>query len=245
MPRIIQVIIAVLIMAVPTMAQDTIDGFIARVHRSGGHTTPYRVFVPKEYNSAKKYPLVLWLHGSGSVGKDNRKQITQASTMGTHTWTRPGNQAKYPAFVVAPQCCQLGASWTTPAQLGLVIEILATLQQEFSIDATRLYVAGQSMGGYGTWALIAHKPGMFAAAVPLCGGGNVLAAPAIAKTPVWAFHGASDPTVSVWESRKMIEAVKKAGGSPRYTEYPGVGHDVWLRTFKEPGLLDWVFAQHL
>jgi predicted peptidase len=245
MTRLLKLMTVVLMMGIPLTAQDSIDGFLGRVHKSGTQSMPYRVFVPKNYDRTKRYPLVLWLHGSGGVGKDNRKQISQASTVGTHTWTTNENQAKYPAFVVAPQCCSFGRSWNNPRELDAVLEILTTLQKEFSIDSRRLYVAGQSMGGYGTWALIAYRQGMFAAAIPLCGGGLVADAPRMVKTPIWAFHGAVDRTVSVWESRKMIEAVKKAGGMPRYTEYPGVDHEVWQRTFREPGLLDWVFAQHL
>jgi predicted peptidase len=237
-------IVAVLFQAMPSMAQNTIDGFEGRTYKNSGHTMPYRLFIPKGYDPSKKYPLVLWLHGSGSVGNDNRKQISSASTLGTHTWTRSENQAKYPAFILAPQCPS-GKAWTSPGELTTVLEILAAVQKEFSIDSQRLYVAGQSMGGYGTWALIALRPNMFAAAIPLCGGGHVADAPRIAKIPIWAFHGEADPTVSVWESRKMIEAIKKVGGKPRYSEYPGVRHEVWERTFKEPGLLDWVFAQHL
>jgi predicted peptidase len=244
MTLVFQLIVALVISAVPLLAQDVVDGFAARVHKGGSQSMPYRLFIPKGYDPAKRYPIVLWLHGSGGVGSDNRKQISQASTTGTHTWTRPENQAKYPAFVLAPQCPS-GKSWNAPEVLDAVQEILAAVQREFSIDNRRLYVAGQSMGGYGTWAMIARRPGMFAAAVPLCGGGNVMDAPSIMKTPVWAFHGAADRTVSVWESRKMIDAIRKAGGTPRYTEYPGVGHEVWIKTFKEPGLLDWVFAQHL
>jgi predicted peptidase len=235
-------ILAMLFPAIPSMAQDTIDGFVGRIYKNSAHTMPYRLFVPKGYDPSKKYPLVLWLHGSGSVGTDNRKQISSASTLGTHTWTRPENQAKYSAFVLAPQS---GRAWTSPGELETVLEILAAVQKEYSIDSQRLYVAGQSMGGYGTWALIALRPDMFAAAIPLCGGGEVANAPRIANIPIWAFHGAADPTVSVWESRKMIDAIKKVGGKPRYTEYSGVRHEVWERTFKEPGLLDWVFAQHL
>jgi predicted peptidase len=232
----------ILIMAVPSMAQDTIDGFVGRTYKGGSHAMRYRLFIPNGYDPAKKYPLVLWLHGSGSVGNDNRKQISSASTLGTHTWTRPENQSKYPTFVLAPQSSR---AWTSPGELQTVIEILEALEKEFSIDSQRLYVAGQSLGGYGTWAIIALRPDMFAAAIPLCGGGHVADAARIANVPIWAFHGAADPTVSVWESRKMIEAIKKVGGKPHYTEYPGVRHEVWERTFKEPGLLDWVFAQHL
>src|SRR5205814_10542335 len=110
-------------MAVPSMAQDTIDGFVGRTYKGESHAMRYRLFIPKGYDPAKKYPLVLWLHGSGSVGSDNRKQISSASTLGTHTWTRPENQAKYPAFVLAPQCPS-GRSWDSPGELNTVLEIL-------------------------------------------------------------------------------------------------------------------------
>ncbi len=243
MMLIAQIIFLLLVAPIPAIAQANLDGFVARIHKSSTGTMPYRLFIPKGYDPAKKYPIVLWLHGSGGVGSDNRKQITLASTQGTHTWTRPENQARYPAFVLAPQCPS-GKTWNSPGQLDAVLEILAAVQKEFTIDSLRLYVAGQSMGGYGTWELILRKPGLFAAAIPLCGGGRFMDASVLAKMPIWAFHGAIDPTVSVYESRKMIDAIRKAGGNPRYTEYPKVGHNVWIPAFKEPGLLDWVFAQH-
>ena len=226
-------------------ADDSIDGFVARVQKSAqGVTRPYRLFIPPQYDSQKKkYPLVLWLHGAGSVGSDNRKQVTLDSIQGTHVWITMANQMKYPAFVVAPQCPP-GRTWNTSGELSVVLEVLDSLQKEFSIDSRRLYVSGQSMGGYGTWELIAEKPVLFAAAVPLCGGGNVATAGSISKVPIWAFHGSADRVVSVNESRKMITAIKNAGGNPRYTEYPGVGHEVWLHAFNEPGLIDWLFAQH-
>ena len=208
---------------------------------------PYRLFVPKAYDKASKYPLVLWLHGAGAVGSDNFRQISGDQIMGTRTWTRPEVQAKYPAFVLVPQT--LG-SWSIsggdvelPQGLTLVLEILESLKAEFSIDPQRLYVAGQSMGGNGAWLLITVRPDLFAAAIPLCGGGDPTRAAAIAKMPVWAFHGDRDLSIPVSESRKMIQALRKAGGKPRYTEYRRVGHDVWLTAFKEPELVDWVFAQ--
>jgi predicted peptidase len=243
MKLISQILFTLLLATAPAIAQDNLDGFFGRTHKSSAGTMQYRLFIPKGYDPAKKYPLVLWLHGSGGAGNDNRKQITLASTQGTHAWTRPENQAKNPAFVLAPQSSS-GKAWTSTGQLDVVLEILAAVQKEFSIDPLRLYVAGQSMGGYGTWELIIRKPGLFAAAIPLCGGGRFMDASVLAKMPIWAFHGAADPTVSVWESRKMIEAIRKAGGNPRYTEYPGVRHEVWIPAFKESGLLDWVFAQH-
>jgi predicted peptidase len=241
---VLQLAILILITAVPSRAQDNVDGFVGRVHSSGDYVKmPYRLFIPTGYNPAKKYPLILWLHGSGGVGSDNRRQISEASRLGTHIWTSQQNQAKYPAFVLAPQC-PTGKTWNSPGQLETVLEILIALQKEFGIDAMRLYIAGQSMGGYGTWELIAKRPNLFAAAIPLCGGGRVQDGPRLVKMPIWAFHGDEDHTVSVYESRKMIDAIKKAGGTPRYTEYVGVEHEVWEVAFKEPGLVEWLFSQH-
>jgi predicted peptidase len=100
------------------------------------------------------------------------------------------------------------------------------------------------MGGNGTWHFITSRPELFAAAIPLCGWGNPNRANQIAQMPIWAFHGAADPTVPVAESQKMIAAIRQAGGNPRYTEYKGVGHEVWLKAFQEPGLVEWLFAQH-
>lgn len=217
-------------------AQKPVDGFAPRTYE----TMPYRLFVPANYDKTQKYPLILWLHGAGSVGSDNFKQISGASLRGTHTWTAPEVQAKHPAFVLAPQSHT--GSWTT--DLPLVLQLLDSIKSEFSIDATRIYIAGQSMGGFGTWAYVTAKPDLFAAAIPLCGGGDPSRASLIAKIPVWAFHGVDDPTVPVSESRSMIAAIQQAGGSPHYSEYKGVGHDVWLKAFQEKGLVDWLFAQH-
>jgi predicted peptidase len=216
--------------------QKPVDGFQARTFE----TMPYRLFVPPAYDQSKKYPLVLWLHGAGSIGRDNLKQISQASLRGTHTWTAPQVQAKHPAFVLAPQ--SHSGSWIT--DMPTVLELLDSVEKEFNIDATRIYIAGQSMGGNGTWHFITSRPELFAAAIPLCGWGNPNRANQITQMPIWAFHGAADPTVPAAESQKMIAAIRQAGGNPRYTEYKGVGHEVWLKAFQEPGLVEWLFAQH-
>src|SRR5207244_7702516 len=119
----------------------------------------------------------------------------------------------------------------------------AALQKEFSIDPKRLYITGLSMGGYGTWDLISRHPELFAAAAPICGGGDEDQAEKIAKLPIWIFHGAKDQAVPVERSRNMVTALKKAGGEPKYTEYPDVGHDSWVRAYKDPELFAWLFAQ--
>lgn len=212
-------------------------------------TMPYRLFVPANYDKSKKYPLVLWLHGGWARGNDNEKQIIEGNTPGATVWTKPENQAKNPTFVLAPQC-PTGDWWANndsesrpSKQLETVVELLKELQKQYSIDADRLYVAGQSMGGYGAWSLITEYPEMFAAAISLCGGGNTSRAKNLVNVPIWAFHGGDDEAVKVTESREMIEAVKQAGGNPKYTEYKGIGHSVWHQAFAEPELLTWVFAQ--
>jgi predicted peptidase len=240
--------------AVPLLAQGTlntnvIDGFIGKVHKSRNQSMPYRLYVPQNYDKAKRYPLIIWLHGAGSSGDDNVGQISRDNKLGTHFWTRKEIQDRFPAFVLAPQST---AGWDSNVstdlsdELKLVLEILEVVRKDYSIDATRLYVAGQSNGGVGVWGLITKKPGLFAAAIPLCGAGNpgIAVRAATAKTAVWAFHGEKDDVISSEHSRNMILAMKKAGAAPRYTEYKGIGHDIWELVFKEPEIEEWLFAQH-
>ena len=232
----------------PPQTEDT-NPFIARVFKTKrGETMPYRIFIPRDYNSQKKYPLVLWLHGGAGRGTDNLRQISGGNASGSHIWTSADVQKKYPAFVIAPQCPE-NEMWATlelakpTRQLQIVEELLSSIQKEFNINSRQLYVSGQSLGGFGTWALISEHPETFAAAIPVCGGGDEAMAPRLIHTAIWAFHGEDDQAVSVERSRKMIAAIKKAGGAPMYTEYKGVGHNSWERAFVEPDLLSWVFAQ--
>ena len=227
---------------------DNTEVFSAETYRNlRNQTMPYRLFAPPAYDKRKQYPLVLWLCGSAGRGTNNLNQISIGNVIGTHVWTTPENQTKHPCFVVAPQCPENdtwsdgGAKLAGP--LLLALEIVRELQKRFSIDARRLYVAGQSMGGFGAWSLISTYPEMFAAAIPLCGGGDETQAAKLTRIPIWAFHGAKDDAVSVERSRSMIAAIRKAGGQPRYTEYPEEGHAVWTKAFAESELLPWVFAQ--
>jgi predicted peptidase len=132
-----------------------------------------------------------------------------------------------------------------PAEaMRMVLELVGALQMEYSqIDPKRIYVTGLSMGGFGTWDVIQRKPDLFAAAVPICGGGDVSKAEKIALIPIWAFHGAEDLLVLPKWSRDMINAIRKAGGNPKYTEYPGVGHQSWIKAYSEPELFIWLFSQ--
>jgi predicted peptidase len=209
---------------------------------------PYRLFVPPSYSPTKKYPLILWLHNALGRGSDNLLQISGTNYPGTHLWTTPESQAKFPAFVLAPQVTDTKA-WarphanTPPVSIRLALEILDVVEKEFGIDLDRLYIAGQSMGGEGVWAALAARPGEFAAAIALCGYGEPWMIGRIAKTPAWAFQGSADGMVPVERARQWVAALGHAGGAPKYSEYPGVGHQVWDRAFAEPDLLPWLARQ--
>jgi predicted peptidase len=243
----LQLILILILSALPCAGQEIVDGFAARTFNNAGRRMPYRLFIPENYDKAQKYPLVLWLHGAGGAGSDNLKQIQDDQIDGTHLWTNYENQERFPAFVVVPQG---SGTWTASGrtvlstQLSTVVALLEALQMEFNIDANRLYVAGQSDGAFGVWTLITQKPQLFAAAIAVCGGGNPAYAGRVQHMPLWIFHGERDGAVPVDESRRMVDAVKRAGGNPRYTEYRTIGHDAWKRAFAEKGLADWLFSQH-
>jgi predicted peptidase len=124
-----------------------------------------------------------------------------------------------------------------------VFELLDKLRSELRIDTGRIYVVGQSLGGYGAWDFIARHPDTFAAAIPLCGGGDPKRILSARDVAVWAFHGAKDTTVLASRSREMVAALRAVSSSVRYTEYPDVAHNVWTRAFTEPDLPEWLFAQ--
>jgi predicted peptidase len=209
---------------------------------------PYRLFVPQNYDAKKKYPLVVYLHGGGGVGEDNLKQIDGGNGYLVDLFTGSETQARYPSLVVAPQAPEsegwINSDLMTPTrQLRLVYELIGEIGKSYSVDRSRVYVAGQSMGGLGSFAIIAEYPQTFAAGVPLCGGGDESKVAGLINTPIWTFHGAKDEAVPVERSRRMIAAMKKAGGRPHYTEYPDGDHVIWPRVVKEPELLPWLFKQ--
>jgi predicted peptidase len=213
-----------------------------------GESQLYRLFIPQNYDRNKKYPLVLYLHGGGGSGTDNRKQIDGGNGYLVDLFTSGETQSQYPSFVVAPQSpAQEG--WikedriSPTRQLRLVHELIDELRRNYSIDGGRVYVAGQSMGGFGTFAIISEYPNAFAAGVPLCGGGDRSKVALLLKTPIWAFHGAKDESVAVESSRTIVAAIKDAGGQVKYTEYADTDHIIWPRVVKETELLPWLFAQ--
>lgn len=238
--------------------------FTAHVFRNAkGEQMPYRPFTPARLKPGRTYPLVVCLHGAGGSGTDNLKQLQDANVFGALVWTLPENQQRHPAFVLAPQsdvnwACTLydpekppktlaDMKWCPPEALGLgaglAFQIIDSLPGRLPIDRARIYVTGHSMGGAGAWHMIAHRPDLFAAAVPVCGHPLPATAQAVKDVPVWNFHGTADETEPVTTSRVMIDALRKVGGQPRHTEYAGVGHDVFMWAYTEPALIEWLFAQ--
>jgi predicted peptidase len=213
-----------------------------------GTKMPYRLFVPPGYTSDKKYPLIVWLHGGAGRGSDNETQISTGNEKGSHLWTTAANQEKFPAFVLAPQCPQ-GENWSDPelneigAPLQLALDILALVEKDYSIDPTRVYLVGQSMGGLAVWALLQKFPERWAAAVVVASYDNFTNVRAITRVPLWIFQGDADPTVPVDLVRQMVKQLKKVGGAPLYSEYHKAGHDVWNEAFANPQLVSWLAAQ--
>lgn len=219
---------------------------------ASGQSLPYLRLKPIDYDPSRRYPLVIYYHGAGQRGSDNRQHWTN----GVEVFAAPENRKKHPCFFIAPQC-PLGQQWvdaswaldrhTMPLEpsrpLRLSFELIDSMQAEFAVDAERVYVTGISMGGFGTWDAIARDPGRFAAAVPVCGGGDEATSDVIKSIPIWAFHGADDLVVKTDRSRNMIAALRATGGQPRYTEYPNVAHNSWVNAYREPALLDWLFSQ--
>ena len=223
-----------------------------------GNVLPYRILYPKNYDKKKKYPLVVFLHGAGERGNDNEKQLTHGSKLFVE------RQDEYPAIVIFPQCPE-NNFWgsvainrgSTPASfdfdyqkypikwpLQAVLDLVKQMQKTESLDKNRLYIMGLSMGGMGTFEAIAREPKRFAAAMPICGGGDVTSVTAYAKRlPLWVFHGAADAVVGVEESRRMVRALEAAKADVKYTEYPGVNHNSWDNAFSEPDYLAWLFAK--
>ena len=211
---------------------------------AGGDTLRYRLMLPLDYDSTKNYPIVVCLHGSSGSGHDNIKQV--ASCLPASWLSNDENRKKYPAILFVPQCPERktwGGLKGAPAVGDLVVEALLDIEKKLPVDTTRRYIAGNSMGGYGAWLLAARYSKMFAAAIPICGGGDPLLAEQLTRVPIWAFHGERDWNVPVSGSREVINAIKKAGGNPNYTEFPGKAHDISKEVTSTPGLLDWLFSQ--
>jgi len=225
----------------------------------GSDTLPYRLLLPKNYDPAKKYPLVLFLHGAGERGNDNEAQLVH----GWKLFLKDDVREQYPAIVVFPQCpansywsnvqfrydslakqrtfhFQAGGAPTTA--MRLLLQLLDELENRYRLDDDRFYVGGLSMGGMGTFELVSRKPRKFAAAFPICGGANPVTAKKLKRTSWWIFHGLKDDVVPPQLSQQMADALKKVKAKVKLTLYPEANHNSWDPAFAEPDLLPWLFS---
>lgn len=198
-----------------------------------GYVLKYKLIAPENADKDAQYPLALCLHGKG--GKSDA-----AIVLG-----KPGMRRKFPCYILAPSVDTKEYSWAggRKGALPYVFELIDSLLEKLPVDRARIYVTGQSMGGFGTFAALAERPEFFAAAAPVCGGGDAKAAEKYKDVPIWVFHGDADPRVPVERSRELVDALKKAGGQPKYTEYPGVEHNSWDKAYAGDELWTWMFEQ--
>lgn len=205
-------------------------------------TLHYLFFTPRDYTpDGKRWPLLLFLHGLGECGEN---ELDRVKIHGPPKLVE--SRPDFPFVVVSPQCRppdrameDVPHAWK-PEQL---IQLLDHVIANEHIDTTRVYVTGLSMGGFGTWRLAAAHPERFAAAIPICGGGEPEAmADTLRRVPIWAFHGARDSVVPLARSQAMVDAVRRAGGDAKLTVYPDAEHDSWTQTYNNQDVYDWLMS---
>lgn len=242
----------------PIRAQD-MDLYEKQLFILQEDTLRCRILTPVNFKPGTKYPLIVFLHGSGERGDNNESQLK----WGGDVFLDSLNRLKYPAIVVFPQC-PAGEQWATythdkqkdstqmvfypdspvTRSTRMVLSFIDTLISAGTVDSKRIYVGGLSMGGIGTFNILYRRPDLFAAGVAICGGADPRMVNRYRKNlPVWVFHGSLDSSVPVSNSRLMVVTMKKNNPNVRYTEYAGVGHDSWKNAFAEKELLPWLFAQ--
>lgn len=249
-----------LVLAAPACARRS--HFLERQVTVSGHAYRYRVWLPPHYTKLHHWPVVLYLHGSAERGDDNVRQISAGLGPALERYAE-----RYKCLVVFPQA-RFGQEWYGEMELQALAALDATTR-EFHGDPRRVYLTGVSMGGAGVWYMARHRR-RFAAIVPVCGEvarqpddpfptdpppdiARIVGAPdpyaalaaTLGRTPVWAFHGASDDVIPVTETRSMVGALQRMGGRVRYTEYAGRGHDIWDLAYADHGMVHWMLSQRV
>ncbi|MBR4863184.1 MAG: prolyl oligopeptidase family serine peptidase [Oscillospiraceae bacterium] len=224
-----------------------------KTYENADTSLPYRIYIPFNYDPQKQYPLVVNLHGAGLRGADNAKHLKFIDVPMSMPEVNLDD-----AIIICPQCPEnqkwVDSNWGMGSyslanvpesnEMKAVVELVCQLQENYSVDAGRIYACGFSMGGYGTWNLLMNHPDLFCAGVPMCGAGDPGMAETLKNIPVWAVHGAKDPTVPVSGSRDMATALENVGGTLwHYTELPDNEHDVWNYTYGNAEIFAWLMAQ--
>lgn len=226
----------------PQAAQRPTTGFLLRTFKDDAGDHKYTIFVPHHYTPAKKWPVILFLHGAGERGRDGLLPTTIGIGPIIHQ-----REANFPFVVVFPQCedmhGRLLKGWSTDTADGARgLKILEQVEKDYSIDPKREILTGWSMGGYGAWEWAANAPERWLSVVPVSAGGDKAWGEKLKNVPIWAWHGAKDRSVRVERSREMIEAVRAAGGNPRYTEVADGDHDVWMQAYDDDQLYSWMLS---
>lgn len=211
----------------------------------------YRFHAPSKTEPGKTYPLVLLLHGAGERGTNNVAQLKWGADEIVNWFASKGEEFYFVAGQVPDGKRWVEVDWSAvdhampcePSEsMAKLMALVEDLFARAAVDRSRVYVTGVSMGGYGTWDLACRRPEWFAAAMPICGGGDPHQAWRIRDLPIWTFHGDADTAVPVRRSRAMTAALWAIDGKIRYREYPGYGHDVWRATYSDRAVLDWFFG---
>ena len=239
-------------------AQD-VSLYQKHLYISGNDTMPYRLLLPDNYDAAKKYPLIFFLHGAGERGTDNELQLVH----GAKLFLKDDVRKNFPAIIVIPQC-PASSFWSNvnfvtdssgkrtfnfqeggepTIAMKLAQELLFSIITTYPVSKKQIYAGGLSMGGMGTFEIVRRNPELFAAAFPICGGGNPATASQLKKVKWWVFHGAKDDVVPPQLSEEMVNALKKKKATVKFTLYPNANHNSWDSAFAEPDLLSWLFAQ--
>src|ERR1700733_9700034 len=251
------------LLGAPTaLAQRVETGFLDRAVTVGGIEYRYEVYVPRDYDPARRWPGILARHGGGEPGSDGI-----LPTVGALAKAIRQHPDRFPAIVVFPHAHADGTPvWQGPSGQAALVEVDRALA-EFHGDSSRVYLTGYSAGGNGGWYLAYHYPQRFRAAgivfgwvPPFQGRQSPLDYPSIppisaadpyaevargvAGLPIWLVHGDADKNVSVDQSRHMYAALKTAGADVHYTELPGVDHSAWDPAYQNPDIAAWLFKQH-
>ena len=236
------VLAAVVLAAAPAATADDAKktGFVDRTFKNAdGSESPYVVFVPHDYDGTKEYPVILFLHGAGETkgGKGGKMPVE----VGIGPAIKK-QEKTFPFVVVIPRAEGFGWGATT-ANAKRALAMLDETMKEYKTDPKRVYLTGLSMGGMGTWSIAQEHPEKWAAIVPICGPGDATKADKIKDVPCWGFVGDKDSERIVTGMGNMIEALKKAGASPKYTVYPGVGHNSWDNAYGTQELWPWLLER--
>lgn len=239
-----------------TSVYDVTKVFKRMVYQDADISIPYGLYIPKNYDCGETYPLLVFLHGAGERGNDNEKQLAVAIQKMFDSVDSP----VYDSIVIAPQCPDERQWVMTPWEKGnysvvdtpespeleAVCGLIRDIICDYNVDKNRIYVTGISMGGFGTWDMLCRHGNRIAAGMPVCGAGDPSFARKLKNIPIRTFHGSDDGAVPPSGTRKMFASIKKAGGKCiSYTEFDGMGHNVWDNVYEDVDNLKWLFSQNL